>query len=91
VPATVPGHGHTFWQADTLVSPSLTRSFFRHEGPILCGGLRYQYDKDTSANSYGEEKANMIFCDYGDAILPGDDTGFGWSGAYGGGYGEHLI
>ena len=28
----------------------------------------------------GEEKANMIFCVYGDAILPGDDTGFGWGG-----------
>ncbi len=28
----------------------------------------------------------MIFCGYGDAILPGDDTGFGWGGPpkYGG-------
>jgi hypothetical protein len=33
----------------------------------------------------------MIFCGYGDAILPGDDSGFGWSGAYGGGHGGYFV
>ena len=33
----------------------------------------------------------MIFCVYGDAILPGDDTGFGWSGPPKGGGQAHSV
>jgi hypothetical protein len=64
--------------------------------PVECTALIGQAAPDALRSLFGygdysEEKANMIFCVYGDAILPGDDIGFGWSGAYGGGYGEHVV
>ena len=63
----------------------------RYANVSFSGEQEFSYGfKQLNWNGDSEQKANMIFCVYGDAILPGDDTGFGWSGAYGGGYSEHV-
>ena len=54
-------------------------------GQVAPGALRSLF----GCGDYSEENANMSV--YGDAILPGDDIGLGWSGPPKGGGQAHSV